>query len=198
MCHAWSADRGGRGLSRSRDGGRKLGAGERRALTAVLGGLSKTCGLPHLKLAWTTFAGPDDACAEALARFAWLEDLFLGVATPVQLALPRLLETRHAFRTAVRARLARNDGALAAFLRAHPEASAIPARESWAQPLRLPARLTGEQWALDALERGVVVWPGEPFELSPGAHVVVSRIVEPDVFARGLEALGRALDDQPA
>ncbi len=43
-------------------------AGRRRALTIVLGGLSKTCGLPHLKLAWAARALPRGDRALRVAR----------------------------------------------------------------------------------------------------------------------------------
>lgn len=74
----------------------------------VLGGLSKLCGLPQFKLGWIVVRGPAAARAEALAALEWLGDLFLGLAGPVQAALPSLLELRHEFGRRVRERTRAN------------------------------------------------------------------------------------------
>src|SRR5438552_1161265 len=42
--------------------------GEREALTFVLSGLSKVCGLPQMKAAWIVVGGPRAARASALER----------------------------------------------------------------------------------------------------------------------------------
>lgn len=173
-------------------------AGKRRALTVVLGGLSKTCGLPHLKLAWAAFAGPEARRSEALVRFEWLEDLFLGVATPVQLALPRLLELRHVFRERVDARIEENAALLRAFAAEHPRVTLVEPQAGWMQPLRLPGFRSSEEWAMLALEQDVALYAGDSFDFESGSHVVVSRIVPPENMKYGLRGLGHALDDQPA
>ena len=73
-----------------------------------------------MKLGWIVVGGPDQERDQALRDLEWIADLFLSVSTPVQLALPRLLEARHAFGAAVRERLpgqprpGRGDGARAA------------------------------------------------------------------------------------
>lgn len=172
--------------------------GRRRALTIVLGGMSKTCGLPHLKLAWAAFAGPEDLRGEALVRFEWLEDLFLGVATPVQLALPRLLALRGPFRERVAARIAENSERLRAFAAAHPEVSLVEPAAGWMQPLRMPGSRTSEDWAMRALEHDVAIYSGDSFDFDTGSYLVASRIVAPDTMARGLRGIARALEDQPA
>ncbi|HXL14975.1 MAG TPA: pyridoxal phosphate-dependent aminotransferase, partial [Methylomirabilota bacterium] len=75
--------------------------GERHALTFVLSGLSKLCGMPQLKLAWIALAGPGPTRRDALRGLEWIADLFLSVSTPVQLALPKLLPARRPFQAAV-------------------------------------------------------------------------------------------------
>ena len=71
--------------------------GERSVPTFVLGGLSKACGRPELKLGWIAACGPAAEREAALHALEWLADLFLSVGAPAQGALPGLLEARHPF-----------------------------------------------------------------------------------------------------
>ena len=167
--------------------------GARRPLTFVLGGLSKRCGLPHLKLGWIAVAGPEPACREALAGLEWLADLFLGVAAPVQYALPELLALRHGFAARVTERVATNLAALAQLIAAQPECTLLPADGGWSAVLRVPASRTDEAWALALLERGVAVHPGHFYDFAAGEHLVLSLIVEPETFAAGLDVLASEL-----
>ncbi len=159
----------------------------------MLGGLSKLCGLPHLKLGWIAVGGPDAAAREALAGLEWLGDLFLSVGSPVQAAAPELLALRGAFAARVRARTATNLAALDAFVRAHPALTRLPADGGWVALLRLPATRTDEQWSLALLGRGVAAHPGHFYELEGGEFLVLSLIVEHAVFARALGALDEVL-----
>src|SRR6185436_21091814 len=90
-------------------------------LAFALGGLSKACGLPQMKLSWIAVDGPLEARTRALAGLEWIGDLFLSVSTPVQLALPGWLERRHAFQAAVRERIAANRAILAEARTRRPE-----------------------------------------------------------------------------
>lgn len=167
--------------------------GARRVPTFVLGGLSKCCGLPQLKLGWIAAAGPEPARRELLSGLEWIADLFLSVGTPVQVALPRLLEVRHEFQARVRERIASNLAALAELALARPEVGVLPADGGWAAILRLPARRTGEEWALALLDRDVVAHPGHFYDLEGEAHLVLSLMPEPGVLRRGLERLADLL-----
>src|SRR5207247_1032280 len=51
-------------------------AGETRALTFVLNGLSKTTALPQVKLGWIVVSGPDEMRKEALARLEVIADTY--------------------------------------------------------------------------------------------------------------------------
>lgn len=161
-------------------------AGRDEALTFTLGGLSKTCGLPQLKLSWIAVSGPAAERDRALAGLEWIADLFLSVATPVQAALPALLAGRAAFQARVRDRIAANLTALRALPGRAASLDVLPGGAGWAAVLRLPARRSGEAWALDLIERGVLVHPGDFYDFAGEAFLVVSLLPEPEVFARGL------------
>jgi alanine-synthesizing transaminase len=156
--------------------------GTRRVPTFVLSGLSKPCGMPQLKLGWIALAGPDPARREARRGLEWISDLFLTVGTPVQRALPRLLAARHAFQARVRGRIAVNRARLRAGIARRPELDVLEADGGWVAVLRVPARRSDEDWALELLRRGVVVHPGHFYELEGGCFLVLSLIVEPERF----------------
>jgi aspartate/methionine/tyrosine aminotransferase len=164
-------------------------AGRARVPTFVLSGLSKVCGLPGLKLSWIALAGPGAARAGLLRGLEWIADLFLSVSSPVQAALPRLLEARHAFQARVRERLARNLGAIDSLVRRRPELELLPAAGGWVAVLRVPGVRSEEAWALALLERGVVVHPGHLYDFEREAYLVLSLVVEPEPFAEGLARL---------
>jgi aspartate/methionine/tyrosine aminotransferase len=163
------------------------------ALTFVLNGLSKLAGLPQLKLAWLCVDGPPAAVREALSRLELIADSFLSVSTPVQLALPAILEAHGELTDAISARLRANLAHLRAQLTGSP-VSALHVEAGWYAVLRLPAVLDDEAWAVTLLERhGVLVQPGYFYDLEAGPYAVVSLLTIPDVFQRGIERLRAAV-----
>ena len=60
-------------------------------LTFTLGGLSKSRGLPQLKLSWIVVSGPCAEVETALAALEFIGDTYLSVGTPIQVALPEIL-----------------------------------------------------------------------------------------------------------
>src|SRR5207247_7627062 len=83
-------------------------AANRGAPTFTLSGLSKISGLPQMKAAWLIAGGPQQWKSEALARLEVIADTYLSANAPVQLAIPRFLEQRHAFHKQVISRVPRN------------------------------------------------------------------------------------------
>jgi aspartate/methionine/tyrosine aminotransferase len=166
--------------------------GARRVPTFVLGGLSKTCGLPQLKLGWIAAAGPEPETGARLEGLEWIADLFLTVSAPVQHAAAALLAARGPYQERVRARLAANLGALAEFVRAHPEASTRAGEGGWTAIVDLPAARE-DDWSLALLERSVVVHPSHFYDLDSRGAIVLSLIPDPERFRAGLERIGAAL-----
>lgn len=163
--------------------------GEDRALIFSLNGLSKIAGLPQLKLGWIVVSGPPDRVAEALQRLEIIADTFLSVGTPVQLALPELLDLAEPWQARLRERLAENRAGLAAKL----SGTALGVRRSeggWSAIVDVPRIADEEHWALELLERdGVLVHPGFFFEIAGGGSLVLSLLAPPGVFAEGLDRL---------
>ncbi|HQP10855.1 MAG TPA: pyridoxal phosphate-dependent aminotransferase, partial [Candidatus Omnitrophota bacterium] len=57
-------------------------AGNKEVLTFVLGGISKTLGLPQMKLSWIVMNGPEELVRRANARLEIIADTYLSVNTP--------------------------------------------------------------------------------------------------------------------
>jgi hypothetical protein len=165
--------------------------GEARALTFTLGGLSKSAGLPQVKLGWIVASGPAGDVAAALERLDVISDSYLSVSTPVQAAAPALLEAGSAIRRAIHARVRRNLDALRAAVTARPDVTLLDPEGGWSAVLRVPAVATEQAIVLRLLdEAGVLVHPGYFFDFPREAYLVVSLLPEPAAFD---EAAGRLL-----
>jgi len=160
------------------------------ALVFSLGGLSKSCGLPHLKLGWIAATGPAALVNSALSRLELIADTYLSVGTPVQLALPGLLQAGAAIRRQILERVQRNRRCLAQALGAHSPCTLLPAEAGWCAILRVPEIMSDEEWALHLVrEDGVLVQPGYFFDLRLGATLVVSLLTPPATFDHGVDCI---------
>jgi alanine-synthesizing transaminase len=157
-----------------------------QALVFALGGLSKLAALPQLKLAWLCAAGPKAALAEALSRLELIADTFLSPNTPVQHALPEILDSRRPVERALNARIAQNFAVLVAALEG-TAATPLFLEGGWYAVVRLPALLSEADWVLGLLEQdGVLTQPGWFYDFPRGAQLVLSLITEEVPFALGV------------
>ena len=164
--------------------------GEERVLTFTMGGLSKSAGLPQMKLAWTVVSGPDELVASALERLDMIADTYLSVSTPVQLAAPALLEAGLGIRAAIHARVRKNLETLRETVRRAPALTLHEPGGGWSVVVRVPAILSEEQWVLHLVEaHGVLVHPGFFFDIDTGVHLVISLLPPPDVFESGVSRI---------
>lgn len=159
------------------------------ALCFALGGLSKSCALPQMKVGWIAISGPEALREEAITRLEFIADTYLSVATPVQLALPAILEEKAALQAPIQARLARNLDALKAAIAARPELTLPPVEGGWSALIQCPATRSDEERALLALDEGVLVHPGHFFDIETGCYVVASLLCDPDIFDEALPPL---------
>ena len=164
------------------------------ALVFSLGGLSKSAALPQLKLGWILANGAEPFLGDALRRLEWVADAYLSVGTPVQLALPRLLEHGRRAVEAIWARVLKNERTLRNAFPPGGAVSVAPVTAGWSACLRVPAVKTEEDLVLDLLEtHDVLVHPGFFYEFPSEAWLVVSLLPPPEVFAEGAQRLARAL-----
>ena len=159
-------------------------------LTFSFSGLSKSCGLPQMKLGWIVVAGPRALRDEAFTRLELVADTYLSTGAPVQHALPRLLRAGQVVREQIRNRTAENLRSLRAAVNAGSACRVLDVEGGWSAVLSVPRVLTEEEWTLVLLEKdGVVVQPGYFFDFESEAYLVVSLLTRQDIFEAGLTRL---------
>lgn len=156
-------------------------------LTFSLGGLSKSAGLPQLKLGWIGFGGPPEKVDQALAAYEIVADTYLSVSTPVQGAAAELIEFGSAIRAQILARVRRNLASLRTLAMSHPAIDVLPVEGGWSAVLQVPQLRSEEALVLDLLEHdNVLVHPGYFFDFDREAFLVISLLIEPQAFDRAV------------
>jgi aspartate/methionine/tyrosine aminotransferase len=142
--------------------------------------------------------GPPEASAKARG-LEWIADLFLSVNTPVQLALPRLLAVRRAFRENVARRLGTNLARLRDLGSQSSGFAVLEGEGGWSAVIATPAvaapaaatEAGGEEFALAALRhQDVLLHPGHFYDFPHDGHVVASLLPQPEIFAEAVRRLG--------
>ncbi len=147
------------------------------ALVFTLNGLSKTVGLPQMKLAWMIASGPAD---EALERLELIADTYLSVGSPVQLALPELL----ALRGPVQRQISERTRANLEFLR-NSGLRVLDVEGGWYATV-----VHDEDAAVGLLrDHDVLVQPGYFYDFEQSGYIVISLLTPPDVFREGVARL---------
>jgi alanine-synthesizing transaminase len=160
------------------------------ALTFGLGGLSKSVGLPQVKLGWIGVSGPRALVDASLERLETICDTYLSVSTPVQLAAGDLLRDGAPVRAQIHARVRQNAAALQRMVAAHSQCTWFPIEAGWYGVVQIPAVKPEEAFVVDLLERtGILVHPGYFFDFEREAFLVLSLLPEPALFSSALSVL---------
>lgn len=159
-----------------------------RCLSFRLGGLSKSLGLPQLKLSWIVLSGPTQAVQECRERLELIADTYLSVNGPVQQALPKLLEWAPHFQSQLLERILRNRGSLEKTARAWDRIRVRPAQGGWYALLELLGEeKNDEELAVELLKKErVLVHPGGFYDLLGGKFFVISLLPPPNRFDEGV------------
>ena len=163
-------------------------------LAFSLGGLSKSAGLPQLKLGWVGFGGPAARVDAALERFEMVADTYLSVSTPIQAAAVELIESGAAIREQILTRVKRNLECLRAHATQFQSVTVLPVEGGWTAIIQVPSVRSEDALVLALLEHDdVLVHPGYFFDFPREAFIVVSLLVEPHLFDRAIaRVLARA------
>jgi aspartate/methionine/tyrosine aminotransferase len=159
----------------------------RDGLVFSLGGLSKTIGLPQVKLGWIAAAGQHESAGRAMTALELACDTYLSVSTPVQAAAGELLDHGAAVRRQIQTRIASNHRRLAARVASMPACRLLPAEGGWYGVVQVPSLCSEEDLVLDLLlGAGVLVHPGYFFDFPRESYVIVSLLTPEPQFDEGI------------
>jgi alanine-synthesizing transaminase len=149
--------------------------------------VSKSAGLPQVKLGWIAAAGPDRLVDAALERLELICDTYLTVSTPAQVAAAQLLQRGAGIRQQIAARVAANYCWLRSAVAGTPSCSALRSEGGWYGVVQVPSLAPEEDLVLDLLTAaGVLAHPGYFFDFPRESFLVVSLLPPEASFADGV------------
>ena len=161
------------------------------ALSFRLGGLSKSLGLPQLKLSWVILDGPAELLNECRDRLDLIADTYLSVGTPVQLALKDLLAFAPPFQKQLMDRVLANRVYLEKAFQGSTLVKIWPAQGGWYALLEVVKE--GERdgdLVMELLEKErVFVQPGSFYDFEEGCFLVLSLLPRPEIFQEGIRRM---------
>ena len=161
-----------------------------QVLTFVLGGVSKTLGLPQMKLSWIIVNGPQNLVNASMERLEVIADTYLSVNTPTQNALPLWLNHRKAIQTEINNRIKYNFDFLKEHVGKVDGCEVLAADGGWYAIVKIPNALSEEQWVLTFLNKDhVAVHPGYFFDFPTEAFIIVSLLPLTDTFGNGVKRI---------
>jgi aspartate/methionine/tyrosine aminotransferase len=163
-------------------------------LTFSLGGLSKSAGLPQVKLGWIAVSGPDAAVASAIERLEMVCDTYLSVSTPVQVAAAALLSAGARIRSQIAARTVANYRALESRVANVRSCRLLRSDGGWSAVVQVPSLEPEEDLVIRLLGADVLAQPGYFYDFLRESFLVVSLITPPAVLVDGIDRILRHFD----
>ncbi|MBS1817484.1 MAG: pyridoxal phosphate-dependent aminotransferase [Acidobacteria bacterium] len=156
----------------------------------TLGGLSKSIGLPQVKLGWIGVSGSRSDVRGALERLELACDTYLSVSTPVQLAAPELMRRGADVRRQIQQRVRRNLASCVDAASSSPACTVLHAEGGWYAVLRVPTLMAEEELMLRLLqEDAVLAHAGYFFDFPRESYLVLSLLPREETFAAGLTCI---------
>ncbi|MBN1870195.1 MAG: pyridoxal phosphate-dependent aminotransferase [Candidatus Omnitrophica bacterium] len=165
-----------------------------QVLTFVLGGISKTLGLPQMKLSWIVINGPEGLVKKAGSRLEVIADTYLSVNTPVENALASWLSRRKEIQKEINLRLRQNFAFLKKETGKTRDCELLPAEGGWYAVVRIPDTFNEEEWVLAFLNKDhIFVHPGYFFDFDREAFIVMSLLPSGQIFQEGVRRILRRI-----
>jgi alanine-synthesizing transaminase len=161
--------------------------GNNEVLTFTLSGLSKIAALPQMKIAWVVTSGPRELAAAAMGRLEVIADTYLSMNTPVQWAVPALLEQRKDIQQQLMERVRWNLAELDRQLAGQESCERLSVEGGWYAVVRVPVTRSDEELAIELVrEKAVVVHPGHFYDFPSDGYLVLSLITAEGEFREGI------------
>lgn len=165
-------------------------AGVSDILTFSLGGISKSLGLPQMKLSWVVVNGPEKLVKEAMNRLEIISDTFLSVNTPSQEALPIWFDMINEIQSEIKERIKTNLDWIIQITSNENRVKCFQPEGGWYVILKLLDQKNEEEWALEFLQKDrVFVHPGYFFDMEEELCFVISLLLPPDQFQEGCQRI---------
>jgi alanine-synthesizing transaminase len=168
-------------------------------LVFTLNGFSKMLGLPQFKIGWIHVSGRPTWKKQALENLEWMADAYLSVNGPVQLVTPKLLGLVDAIQSEIKTRLQNNlNFSEQTLIKAskgtdtqNPGFEIFRPQGGWCLMIQIPFdRITSEDFAISLVEKtGIYVHPGSLFGMHKNCTMVLSLLIEENIFSEGLRGL---------
>lgn len=156
----------------------------------TLGGLSKSVGLPQVKLGWIAVSGDDTLVGATLPRLELACDTYLSVSTPVQLAVREILARGSDVRRQIQRRCRTNLARCATLVAGRPACTLLHAEGGWYAVIQVPTLEPEEDLMLALLmETSVLAHAGYFFDFPRESFLVVSLLTPEDLFAEGVSRI---------
>ncbi len=166
-------------------------ASEHEVLIFTLNGISKSIGLPQLKLGWIVVSGPDGQRKEAMERMEIVADSLLSVNAVVQHGLSELMLAGRGVRKQILDRIQTNLKDLQTTFAGTPLTLRRP-EGGWYACVKIPNTRSEDEWVESLLaESGVLVHPGYYFDFHDDRTLVISLIPNPEEFKKGVDTMVR-------
>jgi aspartate/methionine/tyrosine aminotransferase len=166
------------------------------ALVFTLSGLSKSIGLPQMKLGWVHVSGPARLRAEAIERLEWIADAYLPVSAPVQHAAAGWLDVGRGIQESVKRRCLAGLESVRSGLSAGGGMRMMEPQGGWSVVIEVPRVRTDEEWAIGMVRRGFLFQPGYFYDFEGDGRLVLSLLARPDRLRDGVNALVSIADGE--
>ena len=165
-------------------------AENKKVLTFVLGGISKTLGLPQMKLSWIVVSGPDELVEQAIHKLELISDTYLSVNTPTQNSLIRWLLLKDQIQKELKDRISRNYNNLKRMVQDSNRCKLLNTEGGWYAIVFLPDYQSEDKWVSEFLTQDYVfVHPGYFFDMEDEPSIVISLLPPEENFKAGVKKL---------
>ena len=152
-------------------------------LTFVMGGISKSLGLPQMKLSWIIAKGSQPIIQTALERLEIIADTYLSPSIPVQNALQEWFHWQQLIQKKIKERVSTNRQWLLEKVAEKGSCQYLKSEGGWYAILKLPSEIQEEDFVITLLRKSqVIVYPGYFFDFVDCPYIVVSLLPENALF----------------